>query len=297
MRHFQAKRGRLMTGYSDRFWTSSDGLRLYARDYAGADGEAKLPVICIHGLTRNSKDFEEVAPPIAATGRRVLVLDVRGRGRSDRDSNGANYQIPTYATDVVALMDALGIARAAFIGTSMGGLITMTVAALAPARVAAGLLNDVGPELAPEGIVRIASYVGKPAKIDTWADAAAYAKATNGAAFPDRPDSFWDAFSRRILREDEHGKPARDYDPAIASAVAPGPMPDLWPLFAAFAADRPIALVRGAISDLITADIAARMKAAASQLDVTEVPGIGHAPMLDEPEAAEAIRRFLDGAP
>ena len=285
-----------MTGYSDRFWTSSDGLRLYARDYAGGDGEAKLPVVCIHGLTRNSKDFEDVAPPIAAAGRRVLVLDVRGRGRSDRGES-AGYQVPTYAADVIALMDALGIARAAFIGTSMGGLITMTLAALAPARVAAALLNDVGPELGAAGIARIASYVGKPAKIDTWEDAAAYARATNGAAFPDRPGSFWDAFARRILREDEQGRPALDYDPAIASAVAPGALPDLWPLFAAFAAGRPIALVRGGISDLITADIAARMKAAAPHLDVTEVPGIGHAPMLDEPEAAGAIRRFLGEAP
>jgi pimeloyl-ACP methyl ester carboxylesterase len=292
----QAFPGGRMRDHIDRWWTSADGLRLYARDYAGADGDARLPVVCIHGLTRNSKDFEDIAPAIAATGRRVLVLDVRGRGRSDRDKQAANYQVGMYAADVLALLDALGIARAAFIGTSMGGLITMTLAMIAPARVAAGLLNDVGPELDPAGITRIAGYAGKPVSLETWDDAAAYAERTNGAAFPGRPRAFWNAFARRVLR-DEGGRPALDYDPAIASAVAPGAMPDLWPLFAAFAAGRPIALVRGALSDLITAEIAARMQAAAPHLDVTEVAGVGHAPMLDEPEAADAINRFLAAAP
>ncbi len=285
-----------MNGFSDRWWTSSDGLRLYARDYAGADGDARLPVLCIHGLTRNSKDFEDVAPAIAAAGRRVLVLDVRGRGRSDRDPVPTNYHPGTYAADVIALLDALGIARAAFVGTSMGGLITMTLALIAPDRVAAGLLNDVGPELDPAGIARIAAYAGKAAEIDDWDAAAAYAERINAAAFPDRPRAFWDAFARRLLR-DEGGKPALDYDPAIASAVAPGAIPDMWPLFAAFSAGRVISLVRGGISDLITADIAARMQAAAPHLDVTAIPNVGHAPMLDEPEAAAAIARFLAAAP
>jgi pimeloyl-ACP methyl ester carboxylesterase len=286
-----------MSGYSERFWTSSDGLRLFARDYAGADGEARLPVVCLHGLTRNSRDFEDVAPAIAALGRRVLSLDMRGRGQSDRDPNGANYHLGTYAADVAALMDALGIACAVFVGTSMGGLITMTLATIAPARVAAALLNDVGPELHPAGIARIASYVGKRAQIGSWPDAAAYARSINEAAFPDHPEEFWDRFARRTFREDENGRPALDYDPAIASAVAPGALPDLWPLFTAFAAGRPLALVRGGISDLITADIAERMKAAAPHLAVTEVPGIGHAPMLSEPEAGTAISRFLAAVP
>lgn len=285
-----------MNGFTDRWWTSADGLRLYARDYAGSDGDARLPVICIHGLTRNSKDFEDVAPAIAAAGRRVLVLDVRGRGRSDRDPVPANYHPGTYAADVMALMDALGIARAAFVGTSMGGLITMTLSLIAPDRVAAGLLNDVGPELDPAGIARIAGYAGRAASIENWDEAADYAERTNGAAFPNRPRDFWDSFARRVMR-DEGGKPALDYDPAIASAVAPGAIPDMWPLFAAFSAGRTISLVRGGISDLITANIAARMQAAAPHLDVTAVPDVGHAPMLDEPEAAAAVARFLAAAP
>lgn len=285
-----------MNGFSDRWWMSSDGLRLYARDYPGAAGDARLPVICIHGLTRNSKDFADVAPGIAAGGRRVLVLDVRGRGRSDRDPMPANYHPGTYAADVLALLDALGIARAAFVGTSMGGLITMTLALIAPDRVAAGLLNDVGPELDPAGIARIAGYVGKTASFETWDEAAAYAERTNGAAFPGRSREFWDDFARRLLRDDG-GRPALDYDPAIAAAVAPGAIPDMWPLFAAFSAGRPIALVRGAISDLVTAGIAAKMQAAAPHLNVTEVPDVGHAPMLDEPESAAATARFLAAAP
>lgn len=285
-----------MNGFSDRWWTSSDGLRLYARDYPGASGDAMLPVICIHGLTRNSKDFEDVAPAMAASGRRVLAIDVRGRGRSDRDANSANYHVGSYAADVIALMDALGIARAVFVGTSMGGLITMTLSMIAPARVAAGLLNDVGPELHQDGLTRIAGYAGKAAEIADWQQAADYAERTNGAAFPGRPPAFWGAFARRVMRDDA-GRPVLDYDPAIASAVAPGAIPDMWPLFAAFAADRPIALVRGEISDLITADIAARMQAAAPHLDATSVPDVGHAPMLDEPEAVAAIERFLARAP
>lgn len=285
-----------MTSFSDRWWTSSDGLRLYARDYAGEEGDARLPVICIHGLTRNSRDFEDVAPSIAATGRRVLVVDVRGRGRSERDPVAGNYHVGTYAADVTALMDQLGIARAVFVGTSMGGLITMTLSMLAPVRVAAGLLNDVGPELDPAGLARIAGYAGKATEIEDWDAAATYAEGTNGAAFPGRPRSFWHAFARRLLR-DEGGKPALDYDPAIAAAVAPGAIPDMWPLFAAFSAGRPIALVRGEISDLITADIAAKMQAMAPHLTVTTIPDVGHAPMLDEPEAAVAVQAFLAAAP
>src|SRR5213075_2745189 len=136
--------------FSERRWTSADGLSLYARDYAGGDGEARLPVICLHGLTRNSKDFEDVAPVIAASGRRVIVPDVRGRGRSGYARDPASYEPKTYARDVLDLMDGLGIARAVFIGTSMGGLITMTVAALRSKAVAAVVLNDVGPAVAPQ---------------------------------------------------------------------------------------------------------------------------------------------------
>jgi pimeloyl-ACP methyl ester carboxylesterase len=179
----------------------------------------------------------------------------------------------------------------------MGGLITMALSATAGARVAAGLLNDVGPELAPEGIARIAAYAGKPASLASWDDAAAYARRTNGASFPGQTEAFWQAFARRTLGQDGNGAPVLDYDPAIASAVAPSAIPDLWPLFSHFANGRSIALVRGQISDLVTAAIAQRMKAAAPALHVTEVPNVGHAPLLTEPAAVDALGRFLSTAP
>ena len=134
--------------FADRRWTSSDGLSLYARDYAAASGPAKLPVIAIHGLTRNSADFESIAPLIAQSGRRVLAVDVRGRGLSDRAPDPMTYQPMNYAHDVLALMEQAGIARAVFLGTSMGGLITMALAAIRSKVVAAAILNDIGPEVA-----------------------------------------------------------------------------------------------------------------------------------------------------
>jgi pimeloyl-ACP methyl ester carboxylesterase len=287
--------------YADRTWTSVDGLQLYARDFAGLDGPAKLPVVCVHGLTRNSRDFEDVAPWIAAQGRRVLAVDVRGRGRSDRDPNPANYQPAVYAADMVRLMMQAGIGRAVFLGTSMGGLITMALAATNPLGVAAAILNDVGPELATAGLTRIASYVGKSALMESWEDAAEYLAVINGAAFPHYGPEEWLAFARRTCRE-ENGRVVLDYDPQVAAAFAdykPGmPMPDMWPLFANLVGnDRPVLVVRGGISDLLDEDIFARMREAAPDMAHVEVEGVGHAPMLTEPDARDAIARFLAAAP
>jgi pimeloyl-ACP methyl ester carboxylesterase len=250
-------------------------------------------------LTRNSRDFEDVAPWIAARGRRVLAVDVRGRGRSERDPNPLNYQPPVYAGDVVSLMMQAGVGRAVFVGTSMGGLITMTLAATNPLAVAAAVLNDVGPELSPVGLTRIMGYVGQTAPVKTWAEAADYARATNGVAFPNAGPEFWDAFARRIFRDGPDG-PELDYDPAITApfkAAPTGPAPDLWPIFAALAQNRPTLLVRGGVSDLIDRDIAARMRLAAPTMEYAEVPDVGHAPMLSEPEAQAALATFLDTAP
>lgn len=289
-----------MTDHAERTWTSADGLTLFARDYAAASGPARLPVICIHGLTRNSRDFEAVAPRIAAQGRRVLALDVRGRGRSERDSEPMRYNVGVYAGDVISLMAAAGLARAVFVGTSMGGLITMTLAALRPDLLGAAVLNDIGPELAPEGLARISGYVGGATEIKDWSDAAAYARAINGSALPHLSDDQWLAFARRTFRE-EGGRPVLDYDPAISQAfkAAPSgtPAPDLWPLFLGLATGRPTLLVRGEASDLMTDEIAARMQAAAPHMNQAAVPGVGHAPMLDEPVAVAALDAFLAEAP
>lgn len=284
-------------GFEERWWRSRDGLRLFARDYAGAGGEARLPVVCLHGLTRNSRDFEEVAPAIAAHGRRVLAIDVRGRGRSDRDPNPSNYVPNTYATDVLELLDALGIARAVFVGTSMGGIITMAIAARRARTVAGVVFNDVGPEISPEGVARIAAYVGRGDKIEDWSAAADYMRSINALAFPDYAEADWDRFARRTFREGPDG-PELDYDPRILEPLQAGKYKAAqllaWILFRRVARRRPTLLIRGELSDLLTAGIADRMKRHAPKLQVATVPGVGHAPMLTEQVAAEALAAFLD---
>ena len=287
--------------FEDRWWTSQDGLRLHARDHAATDGgpdAGKLPVVCLHGLTRNARDFEDLAPWIAARGRRVIAMSVRGRGQSGRDPQPLNYHPGTYAQDVLAGLESLGVSRAVFVGTSLGGLVTMVLSAIKGEAVAAAVLNDVGPELNPEAIARIGAYVGQTPSIANWAEAADYVRGTNGLAFPAHAGNagFWNTFARRLFRSDEAGNPVLDYDPDISAPFrqAPtGPAPDLWPLFAGLAKDRPLLLIRGAISDLLLSEAAAKMRQVAPAMTVVEVPNVGHAPNLDEPEALAAIDTFL----
>ncbi len=290
-----------MTDFAERFFISPDGLNLFARDRSGADGPARLPVIAVHGLTRNSADFESVAPRVSDLGRRVLSVDVRGRGRSDRAPDPMTYIPGVYARDVLALMDQAGIGRAVFLGTSMGGLITMALASVAPERVAGSILNDIGPEVAPEGLARIAAYAGQKVEIASWADAAAYARRINEQALPHYGDDDWMAFARRTFREGPDGVPALDYDPDISAPIrAAGKdalVPDLWPSFTALAEGRPTLLIRGATSDLLSETIAGRMQAEAPDMVRADVPGVGHAPMLDEPEAWQAIAAYFDAVP
>ncbi len=170
----------MQSGYTVHNW-KVDGLSLHARDYTPRNDVGKSAVVCLHGLTRNSKDFDALARRLAERGHRVVVPDIRGRGRSQYDPNSMRYVPQTYVGDIAALLDGLGIDRAIFIGTSMGGIITMGLAALRPALVSAAVLNDVGPEVAPEGLARIASYAGKPVTIDSWDDARAYLRRFNDA--------------------------------------------------------------------------------------------------------------------
>jgi pimeloyl-ACP methyl ester carboxylesterase len=285
-------------GFEERVIATVDGLALYARDYPPLAPETGLPVICLHGLTRNSRDFETVAPRIAALGRRVIAADMRGRGKSANDPDPAHYVPAVYAQDVLKLMNDLGVAKAVFIGTSMGGLITMVLAMSAPDRVAAGVLNDVGPKLDPEGLARIATYVGHVQPVDTWADAAEAIRSINGPAFPERLDdeAFWQAFARRTFRTREDGRLEVDYDPHIALAFADfdpdAPAPDLGPLFQALA-KKPVLSVRGAISDILSTEVLEHMRSMKPDLDVVTVENVGHAPVLDEPEAWDAVLEFL----
>ena len=286
---------------SDRTWTSGDGLLLRARDYPAGSGPARLPVICLPGLTRNAADFEVLAPWIAARGRRVLAVDLRGRGGSAWDPQPMNYLPPSYAADVLALMDAAGIGRAQFVGTSLGGIVTMVLASLRPAAVAGAVLNDVGPSLNPEALRRSGAYTGQDPQVGDWTGAAAYARKVNEAAFPGYGPAQWDAFARRLFVEGPDGRPRLNYDPQIIAPIrAAGPnalAPDITPLFLALAANRPLLLVRGGLSDLLDPPRAAQMRALAPHMAYAEVEGVGHAPMLDEPEALGALAAFLDAAP
>lgn len=296
-------------------YTSSDGLTLYARDYpaGGASAQApaasrlqtaipaRLPVICIHGLTRNSSDFDEFAPRIAALGRRVLALDVRGRGHSERDPDPANYTPQVYAADVAKLMADLGIARAVFVGTSMGGLITIALAAQHIELIAAAVLNDVGPVLSERGLARIAGYTGKAVALDSWTDAACYIRDINLCAFPDYEEHEWDKWARRAFEQDPAGQFAPRYDPKIALALQTGKLKTTSlasrMAFRRLVRKRAVLLVRGTLSDLLEARQADWMRRAAPAMQYVEVPNVGHAPMLTEAPAFEAIVRFLAGVP
>lgn len=285
-------------GFEERIVATVDGLALYARDYPPLLPETGLPVICLHGLTRNSHDFEVVAPRIAALGRRVVAPDMRGRGKSANDLDPAHYVPTVYAQDVLKLMDALAIPRAVFIGTSMGGLITMVLATMAPDHIAATVLNDVGPKLNAAGLARIASYVGRSQPVSSWKEAAAAVRAVNGAAYPGRleDEQFWLTFARRTFSEREDGLLETTYDPHIALAFMDfdeeAPPPDLTPLFGALA-QKPMLSVRGAISDILTDEVVATMRSLKPDLDTVTVENIGHAPMLDEPDAWDAVLCFL----
>lgn len=285
-------------GYEERIIATVDELSLYARDYPPLEPVTGLPVICLHGLTRNSRDFEVIAPRIAALGRRVVVPDMRGRGNSANDPDPAHYVPAVYAQDVLKLMDVLGIPKAVFVGTSMGGLITLVIAATTQDRIAGSILNDVGPQVNTSGLSRIASYVGNVQPVATLHDAAEAVRATNGAAFPDRldDDAFWLAFAKRTFRARDDGQFELDYDPHIALAFADfdpdAPAPDLMPYFQMLA-KAPVLSVRGEHSDILLPEGVDQMRTAGAQVEAITVQGRGHAPALDEPDAWDAILDFL----
>ena len=287
----------MQSRYTVQSWRA-DGLSLCARDYSPLAEVKKLPVVCLHGLTRNSKDFDRLAGWLIARGHRVVAPDIRGRGRSGYDLDPMRYVPATYAEDIAVLLETLGMDKAIFIGTSLGGIITMMLMARRPSMVAAAVLNDVGPEVSPAGLTRIASYAGKPAIIESWADAREYVRRINETAFPLFGDDEWMAFARLTFRDDEEGKPRFDYDPAIAEPIKAGRLKTdpamLWPLFEKLCHDRPVMLVRGLLSDIVSDEIVERMKARAPSLEVAGIPDVGHAPLLDEPLSLDALSSFLE---
>ncbi len=279
---------------TDIQWSSADGLSLYAKGYGPPS--APLTVLCVHGLTRNHKDFE---PMIAALpGRyRFIAVDVRGRGRSAFDPEPKNYSPGIYAKDIGLLLDKLGIARVALIGTSMGGLISLILTRRMPTRIAGVVLNDVGPVVEKAGIARIAGYAGKVRPVTGWESAAEAVKTIQGSAFPDMPEERWMDFARRTYRELPTGEVVLDYDPNIARSlgkVKPGALTNfaLWRLFGGLK-KAPLLIVRGATSDILSEKTALEMVRRHPDAKLATVPRVGHAPILDEPVAVSAITEFL----
>jgi len=277
--------------YEDHYVTVRDGLRLHYRDYAGAAD--KPPILCLHGLTRNSRDWTEFAERYSP-GFRVLALEFRGRGGSDYDPVPQRYNPLTYAGDVIELLDQLALDQAIFAGTSLGGLVTLTMAAMAPQRIFATIMNDVGPDVDVEGVNRILTYVGNDRRFGSWDEAADAIAANYGASFERYTHDDWVKMAKRNCRE-ENGEVRFDYDMAIAEpfkTTGPTPHVDLWPFFRVLA-EKPLLVVRGAKSDLLTEATARRMQQVAPDMKLVVVPGVGHAPELNEPEAVAAIDEFL----
>ncbi|MEJ2411050.1 MAG: alpha/beta hydrolase [Novosphingobium sp.] len=283
-----------MTYRDHRYRSACGRLELAARDYPAGDPAAPV-LLMMHGLTRNSADFEPLAAHLA--GRyRLIVPDQRGRGLSEWDPDPAQYRPDVYAQDMLALLDGLGIGRAGLIGTSMGGLMAMVINALRPELVSAVVFNDIGPEIDPAGLARIQGYVGPSGPMAGWPEAAARCRAINAMAFPDYGDAEWMAFARRTCRENTDGTVSFAYDPAISDSVegdAPQTVPpDLWPLWDLLDTV-PVLVVRGGLSDLLSvATERAMAQRHSGAYASVEVPRVGHAPMLDEPVALAAIKAF-----
>ncbi|HTV94804.1 MAG TPA: alpha/beta fold hydrolase [Steroidobacteraceae bacterium] len=277
---------------ADHLYRSADGLNLYCRVYPARTAGA-LPVLCLPGLTRNSRDFAALARHLQPQ-HEVLAADLRGRGRSDWDPDPARYQLPTYVQDMWALLQSRCAARVVVIGTSLGALMAMVMAALQPARIAAVVLNDAGPELDPAGVRRIAAYAGKLPPVSSWAQAAAQTKSVYAAALPGLSDAEWLEYARRGYREDARGVPVPDMDPAISKAFStPSAAPvDLWPLFAQLGS-MPMLVIRGAHSDILSAATLERMAREKPDLMRVSVENRGHTPLLDEPQCLSAIDLFL----
>jgi pimeloyl-ACP methyl ester carboxylesterase len=282
--------------FSERFFNSTDGLRLYFRDYAG--DARKAPVLCLHGLTRNSRDFAALAERIAPA-RRVIVPDQRGRGRSQYDPQWLNYHPRTYVDDMWTLLRELSIERVIVVGTSLGGLMALLMAATRPQALAGVVLNDIGPEIDPTGAARIQSYAGRLPPVRTWDDAAAQMKMTFGLAMPEYSEQQWLAFARQSFDEGEDGVPRLAADPKIGDAIRsipapPGATQAMW-LALAQLRNIPTLALRGAHSDLLSAATFERMSREVPNMVAVTVANRGHAPQFDEPDSVRAIDAFLAG--
>lgn len=278
--------------WSDQYWWSSDGVRLHARVYAGPEGsESAPPLLCMPGLARNARDFEDLAPHVAQY-RKVIVIEFRGRGESAFAKDPMTYVPLTYVQDVVAMLGELGIERFAAIGTSLGGLVAMLLAAALPGRLVGAVLNDVGPELQTAGLERIRDYIGTGGSQPTWMHAARAFAELNGAVYPGYEIHDWLRLTKRTHRLTAEGRIVTDYDKQIAAPLrVPGggdAAMDLWPVYRALG-DVPLLILRGELSDILARSAGEKMVDELPRARLAEVPGVGHAPTMDEAEARVAI--------
>jgi pimeloyl-ACP methyl ester carboxylesterase len=278
----------------DITWRSTDGLTLYARSYGPVD--ARLTVLCMHGLTRNHKDFE---PMIEALGNRYrfIAVDVRGRGQSERATDPKTYNPGIYAGDMVALLNRLNIHAVALIGTSMGGLMSMLLSKMIPDRIHGVVLNDVGPVFETAGLARIASYVTEVKPVADWQTAADAVAENQKSIFPNYGPEDWMAFARRTFRELETGEVILDYDPEITKTlgeVKPGVLTRIamWRLYKSMF-PRPLLIIRGETSDILSEKTLQKMIQRHPDAKAVTVPGVGHAPILHEQEAVAGLSSFL----
>jgi pimeloyl-ACP methyl ester carboxylesterase len=281
-----------LSGYEDKYWWSQDNLRLHYRDYAGRDD--RPPIVCLPGLTRNARDFAALAERLAGEWR-VIVIELRGRGESAYSKNPMSYVPLVYLQDVVKLLDELHIPRFVGVGTSLGGILLMLMAATRRGSLAGALLNDIGPDLAPAGLERIRQNVGNGSTHPTWVHAARAVSEVQGTIFPDYGLQDWLKAAKRLYRLTGQGRIVLDYDQRIAEPFrAPGGAAgvELWPAFEALG-NIPVTLVRGELSDLLAESTAQEMQTRLPQMELVTVPRVGHAPTLDEPEAVAALDALL----
>ncbi len=283
--------------WHDRFFTAGDGLSLYARDY-GADQNGTLPVLCLSGLTRTSREFHVLADHLSGS-RRVICPDYRGRGRSEHANEWKTYMPVHELADVLVLLDELAVEKVCVIGTSRGGIIAMLMAAMHRERLAGVVFNDIGPVINPDGLARIVQYVGKAPKFTNWREAIMALQSTS-PGFEALSEDEWDYYARFTFAEQD-GKPTVDYDPDLARTmpsveqIKSGEAPDMWPAFEALAG-LPVAVIRGENSDLLSADTVDEMGRRLDGFDAVTVPDRGHTPFLTEKPAIHAIERILQRA-
>jgi pimeloyl-ACP methyl ester carboxylesterase len=279
--------------WKDAYWWSNDGLRLHYRDFAGPDD--RPPLLCLPGLTRNGRDFEPLARKLAGRWR-MICPDLRGRAESAYAKDPMSYVPLTYLHDLERLLTDLALSRFVLVGTSLGGIIGMLMGSTRPDRLAGAVLNDVGPQIEEAGLARIRGYVGSGSNHATWVHAARGLSETNSDIFPDYGLEQWLAMAKRLYRLNSSGRVVLDYDMRIAEPLrVPGGEAgvDLWPALAGFTGV-PTLIVRGELSDLFAAATAERMQAQiGGGTQIATVPRVGHAPVLDEPEALSAIEKLL----